>query len=309
MSQSLITDQDCARVNTTQRSEAELLGIQRRLSNLAAIEPFLKRAGEDPETYFRTLTARKKELVGKRKDTHTSDQLSLLTWKIDEAEIIERLLFTIDPWMQLGVPTIVEGINEQPGNPGTSGSIVTAGPYSGGLGYGGMVENDNSPVDERFWIHNWKCTIALPSAGINSRISYRFSVSSECHVYLDPVASGSVMAFVTVGTTPDIGRSITNWNTVGWPVNATLPSSSHNFSGDVPVSGHISVASGKTAAIGLIFGVIVSAAAGYVQFTWGNFGTHITGQSGASAYGKIEYRYDPEWLLIAVKDIAVKLGS
>jgi hypothetical protein len=92
-------------------------------------------------------------------------------------------------------------------------------------------------------------------------------------------------------------------------VNAVLPSGVVNFGGDVPVAGDIDVARGKTGAVGLILGVIVSAAAGYVQFSCGNFGTHITGESGSSAYGRIEYRSDPEWLVAAVKDIAVKLGA
>ncbi len=72
----------------------------------------------------------------------------------------------------------------------------------------------------------------------------------------------------------------------------------------VPVSGSIAVAQGKSAALGFIYGTIVSAASGFVQFLWANFGTRQTVPShalvGPGDFDKLEYRFEPDWWIRAV---------
>jgi hypothetical protein len=102
-------------------------------------------------------------------------------------------------------------------------------------------------------------------------------------------------------------QSLGNWQTVGWPVNVTLPYSGPlHFGAPTPVSGSFAVQAGNSAALGFIYGTIVSVASGYVQFLWGNFGTRRTlppAQSyGAKDFDKIEYRFEPKWWLKAVSD-------
>jgi hypothetical protein len=220
---------------------------------------------------------------------------------------ISDLLF---PWQVINLPFMYEGIDETPGGAGTSGSIATAGLYAGGLGYGGMPEDSGTsqPYTEKWWIHNWYNSVVFPTSPYNGRLYYRFTVDSECHIYDAPVYSGSIREFVTIGWTSDIATNQladwTTWQTVGWPVNESLPSGSLNLGGGVPVVGSIPVVGGRSAALGFIYGTIVSVASGYVQFLWGNFGTRRTVPPGTTVdyrdYDKIEYRFEPAWWLEAI---------
>jgi hypothetical protein len=205
-----------------------------------------------------------------------------------------------------------EGIDDVPGVAGTSGGIGTAGLYAGGLGYGGNPEDDGTsqPFTEKWWIHNWYNSVVFPAAPYGGRLYYRFTVDSECHIYRAPVYSGSVREFVTVGWSSDIASDPladwTTWQTVGWPVDETLPSDNLNLGGSVPVVGSIPVETGNSAALGFIYGTIVSVASGFVQFLWGNFGTRLTLPATASVdyrdYDKIEYRFEPAWWLKAIDE-------
>jgi hypothetical protein len=102
---------------------------------------------------------------------------------------------------------------------------------------------------------------------------------------------------VVFPTSPYNGR-------LGWPVNESLPSGSLDLGGGVPVTGSIPVVGGRSAALGFIYGTIVSVASGYVQFLWGNFGTRRTVLPGTTVdyrdYDKIEYRFEPAWWLEAI---------
>jgi hypothetical protein len=222
---------------------------------------------------------------------------------------ISDLLF---PWRVINLPFMYEGIDEVPGVAGTSGGIGTAGLYAGGLGYGGNPEDDGTsqPFIEKWWIHNWYNSVVFPAAPYGGRLYYRFTVDSECHIYRASVYSGSVREFVTVGWSGDVASDPladwTTWQTVGWPVDETLPSNNLNLGGSIPVVGSIPVEAGNSAALGFIYGTIVSAASGFVQFLWGNFGTRLTLPPTASVgyrdYDKIEYRFEPAWWLKAIDE-------
>lgn len=219
---------------------------------------------------------------------------------------ISDLLF---PWQTLQLPNMTEGIDETPGTSDTEGNITTAGLFVGGLGYGGTLSQDgsNGPA-ERWWIHNWRNLAVFPGAPHAGRLYYRFTVDSECHIYHAPVLDGSVREFVTIGKTADVAATPMNdwtiWQTVGWPIDQPLPTATLNLSGAVPVAGSIPVAAGKSAALGFIYGTIISVAGGYVQLLWGNYGTRRTVAGDAPIsyrdYGKVEYRFEPDWWLHAV---------
>jgi hypothetical protein len=216
--------------------------------------------------------------------------------------IVSNLGDFLWPWTVINLPYFSEGVNETPGITGTSGEIATAGSMREGLAYGGELSDSGStnPYTEKFWIHNWTCSTMFPGAPFSGRLYFRFTVDSECHIYSAPVNFGSVREFVTVGWTADVAtQPLGNWNTVGWPVDVSLPrEGSLNFGIPVPVSGSIAVAQGHNAALGFIYGTIVSVANGYVQFL-GQL-RHSHDSSSGTAYGsgnldKIEYRFEPDW--------------
>jgi hypothetical protein len=281
----LVGDEIVERVSKEQRAEAEL----RRLAHTLR-EGRLKDAPDAADEWAK----RRGELLG----GPDQDRLSTVDQRMERlAASIGELL---RPWEILDLPYMYEGINESPGG-GATGSIATAGLYAGGLGFGGTLEPAGS--HEQWWIHNWRNSCVFPAAPYKGRLYYRFAVDTECHVYRAPVYSGSIMEFVTIGTTSDVASSPldqwTTWQTVGWPVNESLPSTNLNLGGSVPVAGSIPVEAGKHAALGFIYGCIISAAGGYVQLLWGNFGARRTlpasSTIGYQDYDKVEFRFEPGW--------------
>lgn len=157
---------------------------------------------------------------------------------------------------------------------------------------------ENSGTEEQWWVHNWICTAVLPSAPHQGTVSYRFGANCEAIVY-HAEGTSSLTSFITVGTTSDVSTPITNWQTVGWPFDVTLPQPSQAlFSGGAPVVGDIKVNAGQAAAITVIIGVIESIIDGYVMFLPDStFGIGLLGQSGSTAWGKIQYQFNPLWVV------------
>ena len=317
MTEQIVTDKMVERVNTVHLMEAEAERLSRRLSDLAALRDHLAYIGEDPDKAIPRMMARRNEVLKLIRDHHEkrdsvarpygdTENITAVAEFAGRTALLDRFDFCggFSPWLEQPTPYMTEGISENPGVPGTSGTIGTAGLFQGGCAYGGELSDtgEHHPGDEKFWIHNWRDFIQLPPAPARSTLHYRFGVSAITNIYRAPVLSGSVMVFVTVGTTNDITVPITNWTTVGWPVQVTLPAEPPlYFGGEVPVTGKFDVGKGKTAAIGLILGVITSVNQGYVQFLWGNFGTHrpepFPLDLNYEDYGRIEYRFCP--LLVA----------
>jgi hypothetical protein len=295
----LLTSDIQKKLNADHLAAAEL---SRLIVRLNEIPEFKHNPSTKPNEHVGRLLARRAELLQQRRQI-------IGAWKLFTDFWIDPILLHIDellwPWTTLDLPYFSEGINQTPGVPGTSGAIDTAGLYAGGLGYGGDLWDDGitAPGTEKWWIHNWNCSAVFPAAPFSGRLYYRFVVDSECHIYHVSVTSGSVKEFVTIGWTADSAtQALDNWNTVGWPVDVTLPyPGSLNFGTPVPVSGSIDVTQGKNAALGFTYGTIVSGASGDVQFSWANFGTRRAGTSyGPSDYDKIEYRFVPDWWIIAL---------
>ena len=286
------------RITEVRRAEAELDRLAERIRALPSSTQLDAEESERRLELLRlvNLSYVPNEIGGRRSDRAVID--------------IGDLLF---PWSVINLPFMYEGINESPSVSGTSGGIETAGLYAGGLAYAGLLEDDNvsPPLTEKWWIHNWYNSVIFPAAPFNGRLFYRFTVDSECNIYRAPVFSGSVREFVTVGWTSDAAASDpptdwTTWQSVGLPVDQTLPSNTLNLGGSIPVLGSIPVEEGKNAALGFIYGTIVSLASGYLQFLWGNFGTRLTlppaTPVGYQAYDKIEYRFEPAWWLSAIDE-------
>jgi hypothetical protein len=222
--------------------------------------------------------------------------------------ILESISWLFGWCSNIQVPVMAEGINQTPGVPGTLGEIVTAAVYNGGLGFGGQPEDDGTqnPNTEKWWIHNWNATVVFPPATWDGVISYDFAVDNQTIIYTAPCNSGSVRVFVTIGTTSDVNQPITNWGTVGWPTDITLPQNFLATGGSVPVSGSIAVKQGQQAAVGMIFGVIVSVASGYCMFLpTSNIAARLPvsqgQQIGPSDFGKIRYCFNPNWWVTSVQ--------
>ena len=214
------------------------------------------------------------------------------------------------------LPYFSEGIDQLP-DAGTSGSIVTAGLYPGGLGFGGNPEDpcSGSPGPEKWWVHHWTCSYVFPRAPYSGWLYYRFTTETSCVIYNAPDQSGLVNAFVTIGTTPDVLASGpfgpgASGGTSSFPFWITLPQTTLQFvdGATTPVLGYIPVEAGKTAAIGFIYGVIAGIACGYVQFSWGSFGTRLTLPPGTpydgEVFDKIEYRFEPDWWVNGISERA-----
>ena len=269
-------------------------------------------AGDEASEYLADLLSRRAGLL-RAERLHPVVDSDVAERPLSDAVAAIANLFGF--WKPLYLSYMSEGINDTPGVSGTHGSVVTSGLFAGGCAYGGEVTDDGTvePNTDKWWTHNWQNTAVFPPAPFSGRLHYRFVVESESHVYRDPCRIGSLREFVTIGTTANAAiESPGNWATVGWPVDVTLPYPGQlSFGASVPVSGSIAVAEGNQAALGFVYGTIVSVASGYVQFLWGNFGTRRVvsagGTVGPSDFDQIEYRFEPIWWIEAVNRRALEI--
>ncbi len=293
---SLIGPEILKRVATVNAIEAEL----RSLSRLVG-------AAGQKNAPVGDMSSRRGELIQKlRKEQSKSAFRRTLEARRASNPNIQSALNSISQllgWCNtLAVPVMAEGINQTPGIAGTQGEIGTAGIFGGGVAFGGTPEDDGThdPNTEKWWIHNWNSTAVFPAAASDGTISYKFGISNETDIYQAYGNSGSVTVFVTVGTTGDVNQPISNWQTVGWPTDIPLPQGHYYGGGGFPVTGTIPVKGGKSAALGLIFGAIVSVASGLCMFLpTSNIWTGIIRPPGQQSqpgdYGKIEYCFNPTW--------------
>jgi hypothetical protein len=295
---------DLRQINQLQLITAQCSQISGRLSKLAELKDQLETLGKDPNREINLMRNRYAELA-KQLRSEVKDHAHYFT---DVNRINDRLTATVInigdllwPWSILQLPTMAEGINQTPTSPDTSGEIATSGLFQGTGAWGGMP--DNGGTQEQWWVHNWTCTAVLPPAPQQGTVSYRFGANCEAIVY-HVEGTGSLTSFITVGTTSDTGMPITNWQTVGWPFQVTLPQPGQAaFGGGASVVGDINVNAGRAAAVTIIIGVIVSVIDGYVMFLPDStFGIGLLGQSGYAAYGKIQYRFNPLWVIEGVKE-------
>jgi hypothetical protein len=220
---------------------------------------------------------------------------------------IGDLLF---PWSVLELPYMTDGIYDPPGTSDVTGDLITAGLYAGGLAFAGspggtLTQDGSGGPAERWWTRTWRNSAVFPPAPYTGRLYYRFGVNCECNIYRDPVQTGSIYAYVTIGTAGDTYTPIdewTTWQTAGWPITQSLPIPGVilDLEGGVPVTGSIPVTAGNSASMGFIYGVVISIAGGLLQLLYGDWGTGIIGGADYTAFDKIEYRFEPEWWIQAI---------
>jgi hypothetical protein len=307
----LISPEIIQKVTTVNLIDAEIMSLRKRLDSHEVVQGL--QAGKKGDAGVAKMTARRNALTLKLR-RELSGSAFHNSFKPTRGHDINTLMILnhlseLFGWCStIQVPVMAEGINETPGTPGTRNEIVTAGVFAGGLGFSGTPEDDGTqdPNSEKWWIHNWNSTIVFPAAFSDGAISYNFAVDNDTIIYTAPANSGSVRVFVTAGTTSDVNQPIANWGTVGWPTDVALPKGFLTAGGSVPVSGTIQVKKGQKAALGLIFGVIVSVASGYCMFLpTSNIAVRLVptqGQGiGPTLFGKIEYCFHPDWWTIALR--------
>lgn len=296
----LIAESVVRRVASDRQIETELALLTDRLNGV----PELRRdPGAKVNKYIDGLVKRRAELLARGP---SASAVSDLRARPGES-LAANLGHYFTPWITANLPYFSEGIDETPGAAGTSGSIGSSGLFPGGIGFGGNPQDSGNvqPNNEKWWIHNWTCSYVFPPAPFTGWLYYRFTADTSCLIYNAPAQSGLVNAFVTIGRTPDVlaGSPFESGaeETAGWPFWVTLPQTTPRFFDQVPtpVSGSIQVQAGKTAAIGLIYGVIAGIASGYVQMPWGSMGTRLTLPPGTTydgeVFDRIEYRFEPDW--------------
>jgi hypothetical protein len=300
-----LRDSDIRRIAEIQRMEVESNQLSGRLANLTELTRQLEATGADPARGIAEMQKRRADLT-KSLRTAAKDARFFANINLIKDRRISALINIGDilwPWSTLELPTMQEGVNDTPNTSDSDGEIATAGLFQGAGAFGGMPA-DWGPK-ERWWIHNWYCTAVLPPAGnTGGTISYKFGANCEAIVY-HVEGTANLSSFITVGTTSDVNVAITNWQTVGWPFfNVALPQPGvPSFGGGVPVIGDIPIAAGKSAAVTVYIGVIVSITNGYVMFLPNStFSIGLLGQSGYTAVGKIQYRFNPQWVVQGVNE-------
>lgn len=218
----------------------------------------------------------------------------------------------LSPWSKLKICILEEHYNEVPIGPRVSGNIETTGLSRGGVIYGtsseGLVnynQSNQDPIGGGWWIRNWTCTTVFPAAPYLANLYYRFTVDSEANLYHQSMRSGTIFDWVTLAESNDSTKPLSHYHQYGWGLNSALPVSGFpSLRASQDVTGSIRVAKGKHAALGLLYGVGINVAGGRLHLAWANMGTRVTLPSSsvikAYHYGKIEYRFEPVWLVEAV---------
>lgn len=318
----LIPDVVVQEVGEVQRAQAELAVLTTRLRDWPAHERLLAGMGEAPEAHLRWSLERHAELAKRLHSQHgMTSTLSADALARQHVSILDAFSDLNGWWFPRAVPVPIEGVNVTPGIEGMQGEITTASRWRGGVSFGSDLADfrAGAPLREEWWVRNWHTTIAFPRVREQERLFYRFEVVGRAGWYpSNAQRGGHLMTFVTFGTTPDVRQPITNWTTVGWPVDIALPYTGGfpSFGNVVPISGNMLVQAGQTPAIGLIVGVIVGLAGGslWLNPLLSNFETLMIERAPGSAairdhatrHGKIEYRHDPQWWLDAVGRIGLE---
>lgn len=283
------SEDDLHRISQLQLLMAQTNQLSKRLSNLAELTKQLESAGKDANREIKRMQDQRAALGGQLRSAMKDDA----RYFSNVNRIKDRLTATVInignqlwPWSIFELPTMVEGINQIPSS-NTSGQIATAGLFQGTGAWGGTLEG--WATEQQWWVHTWTCTAVLPSARSQGTVSYRFGANCDAMV-LRTDGAVTLISYITLGTTSDVSTPISNWQTVGWPFDVffTSPEPTFEIGGGAPIVGSINVSAGQTAAITVIFGVIVAISEGLVMFLPDStFGMGLLGQSGSAAWGKI----------------------
>jgi hypothetical protein len=277
------------RISEAQRAWAEL-GLLTRL---------VRRGADD-------LASRRAELLRQVRQAPRVKRRSQLI----DSRVIELAPF-IEPWVEVRLPCFAEGVNETPPQAGTRYQIDTLALLPGGVEFCVDPEDDATvdPNLPKWWTHTWTCSYVFPAAPVDGWIYYRFTTDTTWGYDAADARSGVVAAFISIGTTSDASTGSPldpgAFSLVGYPFVFSLPAPERPVDIDVstPVSGSIYVQAGKSAAIGIVYGIVAGLADGVV-ISVGSMMTRLTLRSGVNyigdPYDLIEYRLEPDWWVTAI---------
>jgi hypothetical protein len=217
----------------------------------------------------------------------------------------------IEPWAEVRLPCFAEGVNETPPLGRTGYEIDTLALLPGGVEFCVDPEDDGTvdPNLPKWWTRTWTCSCLFPAAPVDGWIYYRFTTDTTWGIIDAAARSGVVAAFICVGTTCDASTGSPldpgAFSPVGYPFVFSLPGPERPVDIDVstPVSGSIYVQAGKSAAIGIVYGIVAGLADGAVVSV-GSMMTRLTLRSVVNyigdPYDLIEYRFEPDWWVTAI---------
>jgi hypothetical protein len=293
--------------SATQRmlEEAQLSRVRTKLGELSNTRDMVRALGQDPDQYGQQLAKQYRDLALKlRQPVHPrpSNLPPRLTQSLDKLAIIFNF------WQSVLVPNATVGLAQAPNSSDTSGSIG-ADIFQGQLALGGQLSN--SGPQEQWWINTWQYMAPFPTTPTNfgspASLSYRFNIGASLNFYRDDVVTGSVHVYTTVASTSDLSTQPIDFNhfdSSNFLITATLPQSDPPLLfGSAKISNTIALVPGRTPAIGIIIGVIISIAEGGVLILPGEFSNIDLAPPDATSpsdLGKIEFRRDPPFWVDAV---------
>lgn len=288
--------------------EVQLARLQTQLRNLPAQKDLIKAMGEEPERYAAALAKQYAKLAA-RQPKGNGPQAEVLSPKI--VSVLDRFGDIFGWWQRVQSPVLTPALVQTPTSSQTGGQIV-ASEFAGALSLGGEIYN--SGAQEQWWVNTWQCIVPFPAVPVSNTapgsMSYRFNLAASVAFYRQTIATGSLAVYVTVFKTSDLtGHPITFTNPASsqFAIFAGLPSSEVPpiVGGSANVTGTIPLLPGNPPAIGILIGVILSAAHGQLLITPGSYSIVNFGPPGSTSpsdLGKVEYRMDQRFWVEAVAE-------
>jgi hypothetical protein len=298
-----IGDATARKIIDDHRSLAELALVTKLLNDLPE---FRRDPGQSGTGYIGDLVRRRAEL---------SKAIPIPPGGVLRSRPLDTLIASLgpwfSPWIAVELPYFLEALNEIPTQAGTMGSFETTELDPGGLMFEGTPQDTGSvqPTAEKWWVHTWACSYVFPAAPVTGRLYYRFTTEASIDIFTGPALSGLVTSFISIGLTSDVqqGSPFDAMESGGFPFWITLPLPGPPVSiyhAPTDLSGSIAVQQGANAAIGFFYGVIAGIASGDATTAGGSMQTRLTLPSGVGAdpgaYGKMEYRFEPDWWIQTV---------
>jgi len=321
-------DVDATETVKRKRLEGELFGLEGQLRTFDRIRDRLLVAGQDAPAFYRQLLARRAELVAALKSPRSESMPThpvgpptplarlgtpLLSQPIAPAEFDSALGgFGIGSsgFVQLGllsenVNVLAHGkypssgqIETVPG--GTPGEVLFSGRPVVGPDEVSVYQYD--PTINYFWLRTWKYLIPFPPPSGLSRLTYRFDVAATMSLFSQ--AEGQVMAFVSLGETPQLltGTDVTVNIDGGWPLIADLsqPAQFYNghygyIVGNVTVQRSFMVSNGRVPGVAVVLGAVVALSMqSDLSLSFGAPGFSSLSILAENWVGRVAYSYEPQ---------------
>lgn len=292
------------RISEDRRAEAELALVTNLLKDVPELrlDPSAK-----VSDYIDGLVKRRAELL--KRDKLASTSRKRRSQSIDS--VITGVGPFFSPWIAVNLPPFTEGVDDTPGVAGTSGDYYTDALLPGGVEFEGDPQDMGTvqPDTEKWWSRNWTGSYVFPQASQDSWLYYRFTTQTNFGIFAPTARAGVVILYTNVSTISDVGTGSlfgpAATLTVDWPFWVTLPTDLPVIDVEgvlTPISGSIRVQAGQTPAIGFIYGISTGFASGALLTLGASLETQLS--SGTTYQGNpsglIEYRYEPEWWVVAV---------